>query len=96
LALARALLREPALLILDEATSALDSENESRIQHAIEQLHGRTTILIITHRLSTIRQADIINVLEQGHLIETGHWNTLIGNEDGRLSALARAQGISS
>jgi ATP-binding cassette, subfamily C, bacterial len=93
LALARALLREPALLILDEATSALDSENENRIQDAIERLHGRTTILIITHRLSTIRQADIIHVLERGRLIESGDWDALIGQE-GRFSALARAQGI--
>ena len=57
LALARALLRKPSLLILDEATSALDSENEGRIREAIEDLHGSTTILIITHRLSTIRGA---------------------------------------
>ena len=64
-ALARALLREPSLLILDEATSALDSENEKRIQEAIEGLHGRMTILVITHRLSTIRGADVIHVLER-------------------------------
>jgi ATP-binding cassette, subfamily C, bacterial len=94
LSLARALLRKPALLILDEATSALDSENENRIQSAIERLHGHTTILIITHRLSTIRQADIIHVLEGGRLIESGDWDALIGKEDGRFSALARAQGI--
>jgi ATP-binding cassette subfamily C protein len=94
LALARALLREPSLLILDEATSALDSENERRIQKAIEGLHGRMTILIITHRLSAIRGADIIHVLERGRLIESGSWEALMGNGNGRLSALAGAQGI--
>jgi hypothetical protein len=61
-----------------EATSALDSENEKRIQSAIEELHGRMTILVITHRLSTIRGADVIHVLEQGRLVESGDWDTLI------------------
>jgi ATP-binding cassette subfamily C protein len=94
LALARALLREPSLLILDEATSALDSENERRIQKAIEGLHGRMTILIITHRLSTIRGADIIHMLERGRLVESGSWKVLMSNEDGRFRALAMVQGI--
>jgi ATP-binding cassette, subfamily C, bacterial len=94
LALARALLREPSLLILDEATSALDSENERRIQRAIEGLHGRMTILIITHRLSAIRGADIIHVLESGRLVESGRWESLVGEVGGRFSALARAQKI--
>lgn len=93
LALARALLRKPSLLILDEATSALDSENERRIQSAIEGLHGRMTILIITHRLSTIRRADVIHVLERGRLVESGSWETLL-TKHGRFEALARAQGI--
>jgi ATP-binding cassette subfamily C protein len=95
LALARALLREPTLLILDEATSALDSENERRIQKAIEGLHGRMTILVITHRLSTIRRADVIYVLERGRLVESGSWEVLVSDGDGRFSALAGAQGIS-
>jgi ATP-binding cassette, subfamily C, bacterial len=95
LALARALLREPSLLILDEATSALDSENERRIQDAIEGLHGHMTILVITHRLSTIRGADVIHVLKQGRLVESGNWDDLI-SRDGRFRALARAQGIYS
>jgi ATP-binding cassette, subfamily C, bacterial len=94
LALARALLRRPSLLILDEATSALDSENEKRIQSAIEGLHGRTTILIITHRLSTIRGADLIYVLERGCLVESGGWEELIGKKGGRFAALAEAQDI--
>ncbi len=94
LALARALLRKPSLLILDEATSSLDSENEKRIQSAIERLHGQMTILIISHRLSTIRGADIIHVVEGGRLVESGTWDTLITKENGRFRALYQAQGI--
>jgi ATP-binding cassette subfamily C protein len=94
LALARALLRKPSLLILDEATSALDSENERRIQDAIDKLHGQMTILVITHRLSTVRRADVIHVLEEGRLVEFGDWDTLLNTRDGRFRALCRAQGI--
>ena len=94
LALARALLRRPALLILDEATSNLDSEHEVRIQSAIEALHGSTTILVITHRLPTVRGADVIYVLEDGRVIERGDWNSLMAADDGRFRALCRAQGI--
>jgi ATP-binding cassette subfamily C protein len=90
--LARALLRNPSLLILDEATSSLDSENEKRIQNAIEKLHGQMTILVISHRLSTIRGADIIYVLEGGHLIESGTWDELIHKDNGRLRDLYRTQ----
>jgi ATP-binding cassette, subfamily C, bacterial len=94
LALARALLRKPSLLVLDEATSALDSENEQRIQDAVEKLHGHMTILVITHRLSTIRGADVIHVLERGRLVETGDWDTLLDSRESRFGALCRAQGI--
>jgi ATP-binding cassette, subfamily C, bacterial len=95
LALARALLRKPSLLILDEATSALDSENEKRIQSAIEELHGHMTLLVITHRLTTIRAADIIYVLEKGRLLESGSWSALASKKNGRFDALCSAQGIS-
>lgn len=94
LALARALLRRPSLLILDEATSAVDSENEQRIQRALGNLRGNMTILVISHRLSTVREADVIHVLEEGRLVESGSWETLITSEDGRFRALCRAQGI--
>ena len=70
--------QEAFLLILDEATSSLDSENEKRIQTAIEGLHGRMTILVISHRLSTIRTADMIYLIEGGRLIESGRWDLLI------------------
>jgi ATP-binding cassette subfamily C protein len=93
LALARALLRRPQLLILDEATSALDSENERRILRAIEELHGQMTILVITHRLSTVRGADVIHVLEEGRLVESGAWDALLAT-GGRFRALCAAQGI--
>jgi ATP-binding cassette subfamily C protein len=92
LALARALLRKPSVLILDEATSNLDSENERRIQGAIEALHGGITIVAITHRLSTIRNADVIYVLENGRVIETGDWESLTAGETGRFFELCRAQ----
>jgi ATP-binding cassette subfamily C protein len=94
IALARALLRKPSLLILDEATSSLDSENEKRIQNAIEKLHGQMTILVISHRLSTIRGADIIHVVEEGRLVESGTWDELISKENGRFHAFCKAQGI--
>jgi ATP-binding cassette subfamily C protein len=94
LALARALLRKPALLILDEATSALDSKNEQRIQRAIEALHGDMTILIITHRLSTIREADLIYLVENGSVVEFGNWDDLLAKENGRFQILYGAQRI--
>ncbi|HEX5734969.1 MAG TPA: ABC transporter ATP-binding protein [Blastocatellia bacterium] len=94
IALARALLRKPQLLILDEATSALDSENEKRILSAIEELHGRLTILVIAHRLSTIRTADHIYLIERGRLIEHGDWSSLITREGGRFQAFFKAQNL--
>lgn len=92
LALARALLRRPSLLILDEATSALDTENERRIRGAIGALHGQVTILLITHRLSSVRDADAIHVMEAGRLVESGDWATLMALPGGRFRALWRSQ----
>ncbi len=94
LSLARALLREPKVLILDEATSSLDSENERRIQDAIDSLHEQVTIIVITHRLSTIRNADLIYVMEQGQVRESGSWATLVGRTGSRFRALCEAQGV--
>jgi ATP-binding cassette subfamily C protein len=94
LSLARALLRRPRLLILDEATSSLDSENEARIQEAIDLLHARMTIVIITHRLSTIRRADMIHVVDEGRIVESGTWHDLLARGSGRFCDLCRAQGI--
>ena len=94
IALARALVRRPAILILDEATSSLDSENERRVQDAIERLHGRLTILVITHRLTTVRRADSIHVLEAGRLVESGDWDGLLNGAAGRFRAMCEAQGL--
>ncbi|MBI3591530.1 MAG: ABC transporter ATP-binding protein [Candidatus Melainabacteria bacterium] len=92
LALARALLRKPSLLILDEATSSLDSENEKQIQGAIEQLHGEITVLIISHRLSMVCNSDRIYVLDKGKIVETGDWNSLVSNKNGRFYKLFSAK----
>lgn len=92
--LARALLREPGILVLDEATSSLDSENELRIQRAIENLHHQMTIVVITHRLSTIRHADVIHVFEGGLLVQSGTWDQLLADRRGRFRQLCFAQGI--
>ena len=94
IALARALLRRPLLLILDEATSALDSDNERYIQQALEELHGSTTILIISHRLSMVQRADIIHLLDQGRVVESGSWHELASQENGRFRRLCEVQGI--
>ncbi len=75
LALARALLQRPALLILDEATSALDHENEARIHAAIEQLHGQLTVVVIGHRLGLLERADQVVLLEQGRVRAQGLWH---------------------
>jgi subfamily B ATP-binding cassette protein MsbA len=72
IAIARAIFVEPAILILDEAASALDAESERLVQHAIEKLHGRLTILVVAHRLSTIMKADRIFVMEGGRIVESG------------------------
>lgn len=90
LALARALVRRPALLILDEATSALDYENESLIREALARLHGDMTVVMITHRLALARGADRIHVLEAGRVIQSGPWSELIEAE-GRFRHLASA-----
>ena len=92
LALARALLRRPALLILDEATSALDAENERRIRDAIRGLHGRMTILMITHRLPSVRDADVVHVVEAGRHVESGTWAELMERPAGRFRRLWASQ----
>ncbi len=94
IALARALLRRPDLLILDEATSALDAENERRIQHAIAELSGKLTIIVIAHRLSTVRAADLIVVLDGGRVAESGTWDELLARSGGRLGELVEADGL--
>ncbi len=79
LSIARAILRDPRVLILDEATSALDSESEHLVQSALERLQAGRTTLVIAHRLSTIRDADRIVVLDRGKLVEQGTHTELMG-----------------
>jgi len=93
LAIARALVRNPRLVILDEATSALDTESEQLVQEALVHLtQGRTT-LIVAHRFSTIRHAHRIIVLERGHIVEQGTQEELMGRQ-GQFYRLARMQSI--
>ena len=87
LALARALVGNPEILLLDEATSALDSEAEQAIQATIDQIAKQMTVLIVSHRLSTVRNADRLYVMEAGRIVESGGYDTLVGS-GGRLTQL--------
>ena len=93
LSLARAILRDPELLILDEATSALDSESERLVQQAIDRFHNKHTVLVIAHRLSTIVNADLICVMENGAIIERGTHDQLL-SKDGRYAKLWNQQSM--
>jgi ATP-binding cassette subfamily C protein len=77
ISLARALIREPALLMLDEPTSALDAVSEQEVMAVINALRGRITIVIVAHRLSTVRDTDLIYVLDHGRIVEEGSWAAL-------------------
>ncbi len=88
IAIARVFLKNPAVVILDEATSSLDTESERYVEQALEELlQGRTTLLI-AHRLSTVRRADRVVVLDQGRIVETGAHDELLGREDGLFARL--------
>jgi subfamily B ATP-binding cassette protein MsbA len=91
-AIARVFLKNPAVVILDEATSSLDTESERYVEAALEQLlRGRTTLLI-AHRLSTVRRADRVVVLDAGAIVETGRHDELLAREGGRFARLYAAQ----
>jgi len=93
LALARALLTKPDLLLLDEATSALDAVNERHILDAVAALAPRVTTVIITHRLTAVRDADLIHVIENGEQVESGSWEEL-ASRHGAFARLMTAQGL--
>jgi ATP-binding cassette subfamily B protein len=78
LALARAILKNPSILVLDEATSAVDNETEAAIQRSLAVVSKGRTTLVIAHRLSTVRHADCIHVLDQGHIVESGTHDALV------------------
>jgi len=92
IAIARALLKNPSILILDEATSSLDSESERLVQEALEELMKNRTSIIIAHRLSTIREADKIIVLEKGKVKESGTHEELVAQEGGLYRYLSSLQ----
>jgi ATP-binding cassette, subfamily B, beta-glucan exporter len=95
LSIARALLKDPPILILDEATSALDAVTEVKVQAALDEVMRHRTTFVIAHRLSTVRNATRILVFENGRIIETGTFDELV-RIGGRFAALARAQFMSA
>jgi ATP-binding cassette subfamily B protein len=92
LALARTILRNPPVLILDEATSALDNRTELAVQQAIDALAAGRTTITVAHRLSTVRSADQIVVLDRGEVVELGTHEELV-EAGGRYAALLRREG---
>ncbi len=93
IAIARAILKNAPILVLDEATSALDVETENRVKVAIDNLRKDRTTFIIAHRLSTVREADLVIFMDQGRIVEMGGFNEL-SQSNGRFAALLRASGI--
>ncbi|KAG2697817.1 hypothetical protein I3760_07G123500 [Carya illinoinensis] len=92
IAIARAILKDPRILLLDEATSALDAESERIVQEALDRIMVNRTTVIVAHRLSTIRNADMIAVIHRGKMVEKGSHSKLINDPDGAYSQLIRLQ----
>ena len=91
-AIARAMLKNPRILILDEATSALDAESEDLVQKALHNLMKGRTVLIIAHRLSTVKGTDRVILLDLGEIVEEGHHDELIKNQEGIYFKLVQKQ----
>jgi ABC-type multidrug transport system fused ATPase/permease subunit len=94
ISIARSLLKNPSILILDEATSALDTASEQMVQKALDSLLEGRTVLMIAHRLSTVRKADRIVVLDQGKVLESGSHEELI-RQQGKYQRLFELQVLS-
>lgn len=94
LCIARAILKNPPIIILDEATSALDTESEKLVQEALDNLMQNRTSLVIAHRLSTIQKADLILVLKDGEIIERGSHSSLVDIENGLYKRLQQMQAV--
>ena len=93
--IARELYKNPLVLILDEATSALDTSSERAIQQSIESLKGYITVIQVAHRLSTIKNVDLIYVLKNGKLIEKGTYKDLTKDQDSNFSKMIELQSLS-
>ncbi|KAI9196906.1 hypothetical protein LWI28_028001 [Acer negundo] len=91
-AIARAILKDPRILLLDEATSALDAESERMVQEALDRIMINRTTVIVSHRLSTVRNADMIAVIQNGNIVEKGSHSELLKDPDGAYSQLIRLQ----
>jgi subfamily B ATP-binding cassette protein MsbA len=95
LTIAREMLRDSAMLILDEATSALDSETEQLIQQSIDEVKGKKTVVVIAHRLSTVKKCDRIHVLENGSIVESGTYDELY-RQNGKFREMVDRQDLGS
>ncbi|KAJ7943849.1 ABC transporter B family-like protein [Quillaja saponaria] len=96
IAISRAIIKNPSILLLDEATSALDAESEKSVQEALDRVMvGRTTV-VVAHRLSTIRNADVIAVVKEGRIVETGSHEELISNPNSAYASLVQLQEAAS
>ena len=96
IAFLRAYMNNPSILILDEATSSIDTYSEELLQKAVEILSKDRTSIIIAHRLATIVNADLIVVMDQGHIVETGTHAQLLAKENGAYKNLYESQYVSS
>ena len=93
IAIARAVIRDPAVLLLDEATSALDSTSERAVQAALASLQAGRTCVVVAHRLSTIRDANVIAVMSAGEIVEQGSHDELASKRDGAYASLLAMRG---
>jgi ATP-binding cassette subfamily B protein len=91
LSIARAILKDPPILVLDEATSSVDNETEAAIQRSLELVARGRSVIVIAHRLSTVRHAEHIHVLENGRVVEAGNHDQLVATR-GLYAALWRIQ----